>query len=183
MPHAITLSEFSAAEAEAVTGLAVVEQRNWRRRGHLDPLPDAKHARFDVLALADMQCRAALAFRGIGPARTRHIGPSVALRVAAHALRWSNAWAGNPWDAPGETWGDKSGWLTAGVLSVRRDLYLVWAEEIVLFTSDIAAAFDGAAGHARLAPGPVVVLDLAALGGDLLDRARRPLARVNLPAA
>lgn len=179
MAHEITLATFSAAEAEAITGLAVTEQRNWRHRGYMPPLPDSRKARFDVVALAEMQVRAALAFRGIGPARTGNIGTSVALRIAAHALRWSNAWEGNPWDAPGETWAAKADWLIAGVLSVRQDRFMVWAEETVLFTDNIASVFDGTIDLPRLRPGPCVVLDLESMGGDLLDRAGRPLARVS----
>lgn len=182
MPYSITLSEFSAAEAEAITGLAVMEQRNWRRRGYLPPLPDSRHARFGVTDLAEMQIRAALAFRGIGPARSEAIGPSCALRITAHALGWSNAWTGNPWDAPGETWGCKAEWLTAGAVGVRKNRFFVWTEETHLFTDNVAACFDGTVDLPRLRPGPVVVLDLEAMGGDLLDRAGRPLARVELPA-
>lgn len=182
-----TLTLFPPSEAARITGLSTLAQTDWRRRGHLPPLPDSKHARFDVFDLARMQAMRALSDRGIGPARSKAVAPSCALRIVGYALRWRNAWAGNPEAAPGATWRDKAEWLRAGVLSVSEHRFLMWGsiqagEETHLFTNDPVAWFDGAGDRPRLLPGPVVVLDLEAMGGALLDIARVPLARVDLPA-
>jgi hypothetical protein len=59
-------TKFTAAEAEAISGIGVDRQRDLRRHGYL-PALEGGHARFDVSGLAIMTAAAALSEVGIPP--------------------------------------------------------------------------------------------------------------------
>lgn len=64
----ITLTQFTPAQAEKITGISVDQQRNLRRHGYL--AHSDGHARFDGFGLARLFAIKALSDRGIGPALT-----------------------------------------------------------------------------------------------------------------
>ena len=188
MSNQPALTLFPPSEVARITGLSTLAQSDWRRRGYLPPLPSTAHARFDVFDLARVSVMMALAERGIGPARSKALAPSCAARIVSYALAWPNAWSGNPGAAPGAIWGAKSVWLRAGMgFDPREYRFMMWGffepgEETHCFVSNPMDWFDGVDGRHRIQPGPVVVCDLEAMGGKLLDLAGRPLAHVELPA-
>ena len=66
-----TLTTFTPAEVEKITGLTTTMQRDWRRRGFLPS--NSGHARFDAFGLAEALVMKLLADRGIGPTLTKEI--------------------------------------------------------------------------------------------------------------
>lgn len=94
METRITLTTFTPAEAEAITGISTALQRDWRRRG-IFPKTDG-HARFDVFGLAKMLAMKMLSDRGVGPVHTADEAEWCAMGIVWHALAWIDAWEGEP---------------------------------------------------------------------------------------
>lgn len=93
MPHQFTLTLFTPAEAERVTGLSVGMQRDWRNRGFLPK--NEGHARFDAFALARMMAMKMMSDRGVGPQKSREEAEWCALGIVAGALREISAYEGD----------------------------------------------------------------------------------------
>lgn len=95
----ITLTQFTPAQAEKFTGMAVDQQRNLRRHGYL-PANDG-HARFDGFGLARLAAIKALSDRGIGPALTAKsadgldIATICATGILWNLLDWNDAYEGD----------------------------------------------------------------------------------------
>lgn len=106
MSITLTLTTFTPAEAEAITGVSTASQRDWRRRGFL--ASSAGHARFDAFDLARMLVIRLLSDRGIGPGQTAeasyaHCGDIAGVcssGILLHAFRWIDAWEGDMADLP-----------------------------------------------------------------------------------
>ena len=171
------------AEAEKITGLTQVTQRDWRRRGLL-PSTFGLSAQYDVVALGTMMFLAAAANRGIGPSQALDIADIAGPAIALYAL----ADCENAWLSPSRGgWGDAvdalrelapiGSPLRSGVLPAR---YLIWwanGKETWHHTVDAAiAGLKPAEIEAKLG-GPIVVIDQAAMGALLVERAGRPLIR------
>lgn len=169
---------FEAREAERITGVGVVLQREWRRRGHFTRAGDGR-ADHDVLDLARLLVMRALAERGVGPSDSAAIAQSAALRIGYFALSHPGAIADNT-----------GGEFTRGMKLRKRPLasafiawtngprdprqYLVVADDGFSFTNDLHKASLGLAA---------VILDLDALGMLIATRAGRPLATVEIAQA
>jgi hypothetical protein len=96
-----TYETFTPAEAERITGVNVVLQRDWRHRGYL---PKGKgHARFDVFDLAKLAFMKILTDRGIGPKDSADVSEYAALAMVASAASSIDFWAGDHREAL--TWG------------------------------------------------------------------------------
>lgn len=106
MSMTLTLTTFTPAEAEAITGVSTASQRDWRRRGFL--ASGDGHARFDAFDLARMLVIRLLSDRGIGPAQTAQapslafgdIASICAVGALGNAFSWSDAWEGDLEDIP-----------------------------------------------------------------------------------
>lgn len=68
---------FRPDEAEVITGVNVILQRNWRRAGYL-PKTRKGMARFEIETTADMLAKGKLAERGIPPSTSTRIAKSAA---------------------------------------------------------------------------------------------------------
>ncbi|WAC24645.1 MerR family transcriptional regulator [Blastomonas sp. SL216] len=97
----MTLTTFTPAEAEAITGVSTASQRDWRRRGFL--ASGDGHARFDAFDLARMLVIRLLSDRGIGPTQTAQapslafgdIASICAVGALSNAFSWVDAWEGD----------------------------------------------------------------------------------------
>lgn len=84
----ITLTQFTPAQAEKISGVSVDQQRNLRRHGYL---PHSEgHARFDGLGLARLAAIKVLSDRGIGPSLVAKAddGADIAT-ICATGILWS----------------------------------------------------------------------------------------------
>lgn len=157
--------EFTPSEAGAISGVSVDLQRDWRRRGFLPK--SERHARFTFMQLAELRVMSLLASVGIGPKRTFKVAPTAAFRVLAHALKWKDAWDGDIDLIPGKNWAEKH-----EALSPRGELhrFFVWASEGPIFTNSVDTFANGFPSSDSRTQTHLIVLDLAALAGGLLDR-------------
>lgn len=175
---AFSLTVFRPAEAEAITGLTRVMQRDWRERNFLPK--NEGHARFDAFGLAEMLLMKLFSDRGIGPQQSKDVAEFARSSVVWHALETSSAFGG---DGVSEQSAD----------SLRRRLWreiglprLTGARFLILF-ADGSEWLDNSLEHAFIKndteeklTGPILVLDLEMLGDQLIRRASRPLVFVNL---
>jgi hypothetical protein len=89
----IVWTTFTPAEAEKITTLNTVMQRDWRRRGFI---PSAVgHARFDAFSLAQMWVMKLLSDRGVGPQLSKEVAGWCALGILFHALKDCEAYEGD----------------------------------------------------------------------------------------
>lgn len=86
------LTLFTPGEAQRITDVATVMQRDWRRRGFL-PSGDG-HARFDVFSLAELWALKLLADRGIGPQQGKEVVDWLAIGIVGYALQFRDAYEG-----------------------------------------------------------------------------------------
>ncbi len=93
MSAALTLTTFTPAEAERITGVPTVQQRDWRRRGFLPS--NAGHARFDAFNLAELLTLKRMAERDIGLQAVSKIAPWVTRSIVWHALGAVDAYEGD----------------------------------------------------------------------------------------
>lgn len=87
------LTTFTPAEAEKITTLNTVMQRDWRRRGFLPSVEG--HARFDAFALAETWVMKMLSDRGVGPQLSKDVANWCALGILWHALKSVDAYEGD----------------------------------------------------------------------------------------
>lgn len=95
----ITLTQFTPAQAEKITGISVDQQRNLRRHGYL--AQSHGHARFDGFGLARLAAIKGLSDRGIGPSLTAKadegldIATLCATGILWALLDWIDAYEGD----------------------------------------------------------------------------------------
>lgn len=171
---------FTAGEAERITGLSLATQRDWRRRRFLPQIEGGK-AGFDVFGLCEMAAMRGFADRGIGPSISTQFAEAAGLRAAYFALSWSNAIednSGGVFEKIIKDTGRPRGSMFVKPSFLARFM-IVWADSSVTFATELDKAFDGFSWDEKLI-GAVVVMDLEALGGSILDRAGRALVSVNI---
>lgn len=93
MNSTITLTVFTPGEAERITGLTTVMQRDWRRRGFVGA--SEGHARFNGFDLAEMWALKLLSDRGIGPQHGREVADWLAGGIMLYALQDRRAYEGD----------------------------------------------------------------------------------------
>ncbi len=153
-----TYTTFTASEAERITGIDKVRQRDMRRHGYLPPLEGGKAA-FEAPMLAGMIAAAALAKAGIPPANGWQLARSCGTVIVARAL---NARRGVL---------DPDGLLDEDLIKVGGPLpvYAVTGDARswgwILPGEDITPHLDLVS----------VVINLAKASDQLVERARKPL--------
>lgn len=93
MKTIFTTATFTPAEAEAITGVSVDQQRTWRNRGFFPKFRG--HARFDVFALARLVAVKALSLRGIGPDDSKDVAGYISYGMVAHMALHRDFWSGD----------------------------------------------------------------------------------------
>lgn len=188
MSQRYTLSQYSAAEAEQVSGIGVAMQRDWRRRGFLPVHPG--QARFHLFSLAELCAFALLTGRGIGPMQAQSVVEDTAWGIAYFALDWPDAYHGpavRP--EPSLNWDEVANIHRVKVLGAHSKLpgalrYLIWwANDTHAYTDSLDAAFDATTSADPRVQAGIVVLHLQAAGSNLAGRAVRPLVHVDVAPA
>ncbi len=93
MDISITVARFGASEAERITGVSAMRQRDFRRHGYLPPITG--RARFDVFELAELFVLKIMMDRNIGPQEAMNVTDICALGIVWHALMEKGAFAGD----------------------------------------------------------------------------------------
>lgn len=188
MSQRYTFSQYSASEAEQVSGIGSAMQRDWRRRGFLPAHPG--HARFDLFSLAKLTAFALLAGRGIGPTQARSVVEDTAWGIAYFALGWPDAYDSSKiWPEPTSSWDEAANIHRARILGTHGKLpnalrYLIWwADDSHAYTNSLDTAFEVTTSADPRVQAGIVVLDLEAAGSNLAGRAVRSLVHVDEPAA
>jgi hypothetical protein len=172
-------STFTAGEAEAITGVTAVMQRDWRRHEYLRAQSEgwSKH---DTHALAQMIFMKAMADVGVGPSISGPVSQSAAMRIEYFAFSQPNAVADN-------TGGQFMQFVRARKESVAsffirwtnksevESWAIVWRDRSVAFATDLRDAVKGIAPEVRSS---MIAVDLDLLGSILAQRAGRPLVTV-----
>ena len=198
----MTLAHFTPAEAERITGVNVALQRDWRRRGYL-PVNEG-HARFDAFAVARMLAMKVLADRGIGPAQSYEQAGWCSLAIVSAALEWSEAWEGDHMDVPEvdpdadwgakafclrrELWDKRPNDISTPLQMTGRSLFLWysedprrfiwWADGTHGFHASVDTALSELVSSDPKVAGPIVIMDLDALGSTMIVNAARPFVHV-----
>lgn len=175
-------TKFSPSEAQVITGVDLANQRNWRRRGYL-PKGQGGWTEFEAPDLAKMLVFQSLANRGIGPSSAQEDAYWASLGILYAALKWIDSiddkTGENFWwkykDIPGEAAGMICRKLSKVIPGGR--FWVWWADGKSECLDDIRKAFNESSWSEKYG-GAVVVLDLQALGSQLLDRAGRPLVTI-----
>lgn len=179
-----TYNKFTAGEAERITGVSAMLQRDWRRRKYLPAGRDG-WKQYELADLAQLVVMGALQDRGIGPSRSCEIASSAALRIEFFALSWTDAiddQTGGEFERIIKKTNRPRGGFFVGWSNSPDEprRYLVaWADRSMGFTSDLNQSFDGYTWDERFR-GAIIVMDLESLGTLIMERAGRPLARVEV---
>jgi len=189
-----TLTTFTPGEAEKITGLSTAMQRDWRRRGFI--AGGDGHARFNAFTLGELLTLKLLADAGVGPQQGQSYARWTTAGIVWHALQWVDAYegdhqrtladAGPMMNSGPATWGQKVDWLARATMKANGHhgapgrFFIRWADGSERWEESLDTAFGQHATSDPQVTGPVVVFDLQALGGLLVDRAARPLVHVDL---
>lgn len=178
-----TYTNFTAGEAERITGVSTATQRDWRRRKYL-PAGNDGWTQYDLHGLAHLLVMRVLQDRGIGPSVSSEIAEIAALRIEYFALSWVDAIEDTSGDferivkeakRPRASW--FVGWSNSPGDPCR--FLIAWADGSSSFVNDLHQSFGGYSWEERY-HGAIIVIDLQALGGLIVDRAGRPLVSVEV---
>ena len=180
------LTRFSAAGAEDLTGVGVLQQRNWRRHGFLPPVEASRNASFHLPELCELLAYQLLATRGIGPTAAQAIVPDAARGIMFHVLGWTNAYSGpGKRPEPSLFWGEMANVHRVKIMGQDGSLpiplrYLVWwGDDTPSFADSLDAAVNGLpSSDPRVSAGAVVFIDLEAAASGLIVRAAVPFVHV-----
>lgn len=182
------LTRFSAAGAEELTGVGVLQQRNWRRHGFLPPVEASRNASFHLPELCGLLAYQLLATRGIGPTAAQAIIPDAARGIMFHVLAWNNAYSGpGKWPERSLSWGEVSAIHRVKIMGQDGSLpiplrHLVWwGDDTPSFADSLDAAVNGfVSSDPRVSAGAVVFIDLQAAASGLIARAAAPFVHVEV---
>ena len=163
----INLTTFTPREAEAITGVSTVRQRDYRRHGFM-PSGDG-HARFDAYALARLWAFTLLNAQGIGPKVASENADTIAAGIVYQALCSSD-----DADFARKVHREHSG---LGAALVPR-FFVLFPDGSEWFDQSLDDALDHGERD-RSMPGAIIALDLRSLGEMLIQRAGRPLIKVD----
>ncbi|WP_299309848.1 hypothetical protein [uncultured Croceicoccus sp.] len=94
MKRILTLTQFTPAEAESITGVSTMTQRDWRRRGVLTKR-DEGHARYDLFDMGGMMATKLLSDRGVPLLEAADVAEWCGMGIGYRALLWNNAYEGD----------------------------------------------------------------------------------------
>jgi hypothetical protein len=165
---------FTSVEAECITGIAKIRQRDWRRHGYLAGGLGRKWKRYTLSELAQLAIISQLKQLGLPPASCTSL-PNVSDRRKRSAAVIVTAWLKSDpraMDAAAQQIGKMP-------VKHRRNppRFLVVCQrtsgppQVVQFAQDLQGIFHGTTLGA-------VVIDLRAIARQIIDRSGRPLVRL-----
>lgn len=175
MKFKITFAQYTAGEAESITGMSQDAQRDLRRR-ELVSRQEGGKARHDVHGLACLLTIRALQDQGIGPSRSAEIGEKCSPKIALLALNVAKA-------VDDRT----NGALDISRRKRSRGAYLldstdeapgwavIWQDGKITFHENLADDFKSIPAERRMT---TVALDLDLFAQILVGRAPRPFVTV-----
>lgn len=188
----LDLSLYTPRQAESITGIKMVRQRDLRRHGYL-PKQDGVAA-FTIVELAKMMVLSSMMHQGIGPAKSIGIAEISAVGIVKWALSEPTAWAGMDlakWSYPFEqTPQDKAAWLSRVFSSGRAfegeplwrvtpgRFLILFADSQEFWTNSVDQELEEIEPTDPRLAGPIMVLDLKSMAATLLKKAELPLAHV-----
>lgn len=185
-------TRFTPRQAEQITGITMVRQRDLRRHGYL-PQHEG-HARFTAIDLAQMMVLSSMMQRGIAPSTAAGLAEISAVGIVQVALSSPDVWEGMDdaeWTYPGEQMPeDKAQWLArvfSNFQAAAGDnrwrvtpgrFLIIWANGREFWSPSVDHEIEEMEQDDPRLAGPITVLDLHALADQLVRRAQLPLARV-----
>lgn len=199
-----TFNTFDSAEAESLTGVTRVMQRDWRRERHLKAQDGS--SRYELFDLCELWVLSACARVGIGPSRSKSFARAAGLHMALSCLAHRDAYEGDPDKAPfsrhnatiqignkklkSPPWGRRSAWLRNIILFGSDDNDMSEGSDFAIWPNGEALPFDVGPGSflepfgaGSWWPGAVVVLPLRAAAGRMVVETPRPFVSVRIVSA
>ena len=183
---------FTPRQAEQITGIRMARQRDLRRHGYL-PQHEG-HAKFSAVDLAEMLVLAAMMRRGIGPSDAIQIAKISAVGIVLHALADPAAFEGMDkadWTVPGEQPSTaKAEWLARDFANAQArkgdhrwrvlpgNFLIIFADGSEIWHHSVDEAFRKFPPTDRRRTGAITVIDLAAMGKQMLRKSQLPLVTV-----
>ncbi|MFS8052333.1 hypothetical protein QD357_05845 [Rhizobium sp. BR 317] len=178
------LTTFTPGEVEAVTGLSTVMQRNWRRHGYLPATKDG-HARFNAFEMARLMVMRMFSDRGIGPSESFEIAGICSVGIVYSALQERMAYNANmDLEALRREHIDLQSISRriireyTGAGNAPAQYFIWWADGTHVWHRSLSDAFPPSDFRDPRTVGLVMLLDLNALGRELLAKIRKPIAHV-----
>ncbi|MFD1789678.1 MerR family transcriptional regulator [Sphingomonas floccifaciens] len=94
MDHILTVSQFTPAEVEKITGVSTMTQRDWRRRGFLEKRGEG-HARYDLFDLGHLLALKLLSDRGVPLDAAADVANFCGMGIGYRVLQWVDAYEGD----------------------------------------------------------------------------------------
>lgn len=192
MDFDLELTLFTPRQAEQITGIPQMRQRDLRRHGYL-PQHEG-HARFTAIDLAEMMVLSSMMQRGITPSTASGLAKISVVGIVQLALSDVDVWKdmdNATWSFPGEQDPEsKAEWLARVFCNFRAHdgdkrwrvqparFMIIWADGQEFWTFSVDREIEEMEQDDPRLAGPVTVLDLHALARLLVTRAQLPLARV-----
>lgn len=178
------LTTFTPGEVEAVSGLSTVMQRNWRRHGYLPSTNDG-HARFNAFDIARLMVMKMFSDHGVGPHESSKVAKICSVGIVYAALQERKAYNDDlDVEAQRKQRVDLQS-ISRGIVReytgqglVPAQYFIWWADGTHVWHHSLNDAFPPFEFRNPKTIGPVMVLDLNALGQELLAKIGKPLAHI-----
>lgn len=179
------LEMFTPGEVEVITGLSTGMQLDWRKRGYL-PVTKGRHARFNAFDIARLMVMKMFSDRGVGPADTRLIADICATGILYAALCERTAYRSDL-DLQ-ELKAQRTDLQSisrrvihdiTGVGLVPAQYFIWWADGSHTWAASVDSALFHLVDDDCRKCGPIMLLDLNALGRGLASKAGQPLVRLD----
>ncbi len=167
-----TLHTYTPAEAERITGVTVVKQRDWRRHGHIPKDESGGHTRYDIISLANL-----IIMRWLGDRVSLPEAKEIALLAKNRVLHSALAWM-DSWEIEGEK-PDGVSFRMLGESFLRKHVkngnvipagkLIIWATGKEYFCDSIDDELRTKSTFCPELMGACVFIDLDAMGGKLVD--------------
>lgn len=191
----IELVKFTPKQAEEITGLSTIRQRDLRRHGYLPT--NQGHARFDLFELTEIYALQLMLERNIGPKKAKNISEVCALGITWAIFGSDNAY-GKDYDLISgkhalndmiakEIEDDKPFYFRSHIFRPSRiknivpdEFFIWWANEEYSWYTSLDDAFEEVVEHDAKRSGPIIILSLNSLASDLKRKAGTVFANIKI---
>ncbi len=176
----INFANFRAGEVSEITGISPVLQRNWRRRGLLEKKGEGWSS-FSLEELVTLYVASVLIDRGVSASSALNVAQAGHFNLLTHIAKRSTEFAPDLPKDKRKTWADKLPEKYKDRFRrflVIPDVGNAVGKELVQ-CDDVSKAIDQLV-EKKITTGAVIVLDLETLADQIVERAGRPLMRVEV---